>query len=198
MQAPYATNEPECVPSVPDGFRYIPNALTSEEESKLRTDCAAIPDWFDTAGRSASFSGRLACYGFPFAKPGWRVKPSGPFPPWLLDCRLACGRLTGIPIRQTEQALVTDYTPGACLSAHFDARVFEEHVIAVSLGADSVVEFTRNGMDRIHVPIAARSIYILAGSARFDWKHAILPLRQQRISITFRSIHPLALALEDR
>ena len=90
------------------------------------------------------------------------------------------------------QALLIEYGVGAGIGWHKDRPVFE-HVVGVSLGAETIMRFRRRagpGFERASVPLAARSIYHLDGEARRDWEHSIADMPAPRWSVTFRSLEP--------
>jgi alkylated DNA repair protein (DNA oxidative demethylase) len=65
-------------------------------------------------------------------------------------------------------------------SAGKDRPVFA-HVDGVSLGALATMRFRRRaakGFDRVAVPLAARSIYHLAGEIRQEWEHSVVPIER--------------------
>lgn len=83
-----------------------------------------------------------------------------------------------------------------------DAYAYGEVILDVSLDTDSVLTFVgplRAADEQtacVRVPLPARSIAVLYGSARTDWTHGILApdIRGVRTSLTLRT---LALALRD-
>lgn len=46
---------------------------------------------------------------------------------------------------------------------------------------------TADGYDVYKTDLAPRSLYVLAGTARFRWQHAIPPVQTLRYSLTFRT-----------
>lgn len=80
-----------------------------------------------------------------------------------------------------------------------DTFAYGEAILALSLESDGVMTFVRaqggedpeaEAWDCVRVPLAARSLAILYGAARFEWQHAILPydIRGRRTSITMRTL----------
>ena len=47
---------------------------------------------------------------------------------------------------------------------------------------------TSSGFRRAKLEVLPRSAYLLAGEARHDWEHSIVPGDQLRFSITFRAL----------
>jgi alkylated DNA repair protein alkB family protein 4 len=85
------------------------------------------------------------------------------------------------------------------LDFHQDDRfAYGETILDFSLESDSVLTFldgrpedSRSTETKcVRVPLPARSLAVLFGSARFDWEHAILPydIANRRTSITLRTL----------
>ncbi len=88
------------------------------------------------------------------------------------------------------EALVTEYSPGAAIGWHRDARMFGV-VVAVSLLGSGRLRFRRGeagARETSEVRVEPRSAYVLSGSARSDWQHSIQPVETLRYSITFRTL----------
>lgn len=128
---------------------------------------------------------------------GWRYDfgtgsfgPTDPIPDWLLPLRERASVFGRLAPDDLAQALVIRYDPGAGIGWHRDRPVFE-HVIGVSLGIPATMRFRRrrtDGFDRRFALLAPRSIYHLAGEARYEWEHSIAAMEATRWSITFRSL----------
>jgi alkylated DNA repair protein alkB family protein 4 len=79
-----------------------------------------------------------------------------------------------------------------------DTFAYGETILDVSLESDSVLTFLDrrhtdaqpSHLDCVRVPLPARSLAVVFGSARFDWDHAILPydILGRRTSITLRTL----------
>jgi alkylated DNA repair dioxygenase AlkB len=91
--------------------------------------------------------------------------------------------------RTLEQVIVTRYRSGAGIGWHTDAPVFGPVVATLSLGADWRKEFRRRAGDRaIRIALPRRSLLILAGEARTHWQHRIAPVKETRVSLSFRTV----------
>jgi alkylated DNA repair dioxygenase AlkB len=83
---------------------------------------------------------------------------------------------------------------------HVDQAVFGDAVMSVSLGSTCVLQFTRVDPEASHVLLLApKSLLVLSGEARWDWKHGIPArtsdlidgreyVRSRRVSLTFRAV----------
>ena len=79
-----------------------------------------------------------------------------------------------------------------------DIFAYGELILDLSLESDSMLTFFRVSLSEsgrqveecVRVPLPARSLVAIYGSARFDWEHAILAydIVGQRTSITFRTL----------
>jgi alkylated DNA repair dioxygenase AlkB len=84
--------------------------------------------------------------------------------------------------------------------AHIDQAAFGDRVASVSLGSTCVMQFSKAGADsEEEILLEPRSLLLLSGEARWDWRHGI-PAREvdrwqaqerprsRRVSLTFRII----------
>ena len=87
---------------------------------------------------------------------------------------------------------MAEYAPGTPLGWHRDVPDFET-IAGVSLGNEAVLRFRPYPPDAaarrrvVQLPVAARSVYRMAGTARWAWQHCVPPVKAQRWSITFRT-----------
>jgi alkylated DNA repair dioxygenase AlkB len=99
-----------------------------------------------------------------------------------------------------QQALVTEYAPGAGIGWHRDKAMFGD-VIGLSLLSPCIFRLRRRAgprrWERASVTAEPRSAYLLRGASRTEWEHSIPPVAELRYSITFRNFREDWLA-EDR
>lgn len=132
---------------------------------------------------------RIVSYGYGYDYGREALRPSEPMPGFLTPLSHIASRFSGIPADDLEQALVTEYAPGAGIGWHRDKPMFER-VVALSFLAPCNLRLRRKAGDRWErrtVTIAPRSGYLLSGIVREEWEHSILPMEQLRYSVTFRS-----------
>lgn len=162
------------------GLTIMENFIRQAEERDLIEHIITSP--WDT-----SLSRRTQHYGYRYDYTS--KNPSSekiPIPDWLgtLFERIDFG---------PNQCIVNEYQPGQGISAHIDNRKFGPIVATLSLNAEYPMVFTR-GSETIEVPLPRRSLAILSGEARDEWKHSI-PARKSdhgvardtRYSLTFRT-----------
>jgi alkylated DNA repair dioxygenase AlkB len=174
---------------LPEGFKYRTDLLSATEERELVERITLLPfEEFQFHGflgkrRVVSF-GRL----YDFSQQELRRAES--IPSFLLPMRERAARFGGVLASELEQALVTEYRPGAAIGWHKDKSVFGS-VIGISLVSPSVFRFRRKlrtGWERASFVAEPRSAYLLTGPARTDWEHSIPGVDSLRYSITFRTL----------
>jgi len=99
-----------------------------------------------------------------------------------------------------DQLIVNEYFPGQGIAPHVDNKQFADGIVSVSLGSDCVMEFTHvKTQTKIQLLLERRSLLLLTGESRYDWKHGINAVktdtinglkihRQRRVSFTFRRV----------
>ena len=105
---------------------------------------------------------------------------------------LAAGPNPVIAGRRTafQHVLINEYREGAPIGWHRDRPQFDR-VVGVSLKSPCVMRLRRRigeGFERLAVPLAPRSAYLLTGPARMEWEHSIPEQKGHRYSVTFRNL----------
>ncbi len=178
--------------ALPPGFRYQPEILTERQERGLLDDFGAL-DF-----RPFEFHGflgkrRVVSFGWRYDFNGGGFNRTDPLPAFLLPVRASAAAFAGIPPQEFEQALVTEYGPGAAIGWHRDRSVFGE-VIGVSLLSACTFRLRRNSAagsgkyERASLILAPRSAYLLSGPSRTEWEHSIPAVDALRYSVTFRRL----------
>lgn len=90
--------------------------------------------------------------------------------------------------KEPEQIIVNEYEIGQGITKHVDAKVFGPVIASLSLLSDTYLTMGQYRSDEIKIPLERRSLVIMTGKARSDWYHYIAPVKEKRISITFRTI----------
>ncbi|MGO4567611.1 alpha-ketoglutarate-dependent dioxygenase AlkB [Rhizobium sp. 2YAF20] len=178
-------------PALPDGFRYAPDVVPNDLQLTLLQKIPELPfKAFDFHG----FEGkrRTVSYGWKYDFDAQRVRKGDDIPPFLLPARALAGSFAGIDPDRLEQALVTEYGPGAPIGWHKDKPVFGR-VVGISLLSPCIFRLRRRHGDkwqRSSIMVEPGSAYVMAGDARTLWEHSIPPVHQLRYSITFRELNP--------
>lgn len=178
------------------GLTYIPEYIDQSREADLIRTIDNRP-WITELRR------RVQHYGYRYDYKGrniTRKSTLGPLPEWLFaHCDELCSH--HIFPRLPEQVIINEYQAGQGIAAHIDCvPCFEETIASLSLGSSCIMEFTHSEtLEKIPVLLKARSLVVLAGDARYHWKHSI-PHRKtdhycgltfprgRRLSLTFRNV----------
>ncbi len=176
-------------PALPEGFVYRTGFVTVVEETALIVRLETLPfQPFQFRG----FEGRRRVHSF-----GWKYDFNGPglvqadpIPGWLQPLQARAEAFAGLSPGAFVHVLINEYREGAPIGWHRDRPHFDK-VVGVSLAAPTVMRFRRRSgerFERLAVPLAARSAYLLDGPARSEWEHSIPQARALRYSITFRNL----------
>ena len=172
-----------------EGFRYSPGIVLPDLQRSVLEAIPALPfKAFDFHG----FEGKRTTVSF-----GWKydfdsqsIRKTEPIPSLLLSIREVAAGVAGIAAEALEQALVTEYTPGAPIGWHRDKSVFGR-VVGISLLSSCTFRLRRRTGDkwqRQSFVLDPGSAYLLAGASRKLWEHSIPPVDRLRYSVTFREL----------
>ena len=181
-----------------DGLTYVRNYINEEQHDWLLERIDERP-WLEDLKR------RVQHYGYRYDYKARRVDNSdrlGELPEWLqrLCKKLETdGHLPYLP----DQVIVNEYEPGQGIASHIDCEpCFKNAIASLSLGSACVMDFKKKGEEKTtktEVWLAPRSLVVLKGAARYEWKHGIRPNkndewegvkrpRGRRVSLTFRKV----------
>src|SRR5262245_37877765 len=175
--------------ALPEGFRYRTRVLSADQEACL------VERFKDLPFREFEFHGflgkrRIVSYGWKYDFGAQRAQRVADIPDFLRPARAAAARFAGMDASAFQQALVTEYGPGAAIGWHKDRDVFGE-VIGLSLLSPCTFRFRRKAgatWERASLTVEPRSAYLLEGPARNAWEHSIPDVEHLRYSITFRTV----------
>ena len=175
---------------LPEGMRYQEEVISIGEEEVLWSFIAALPlKPFEFVG-GLQGNRRVVSFGRRYDFNTHKVQQADDMPSTLRDLREKAASFAGLPPDSLQQALVTEYAPGAGIGWHKDRAVFGE-VIGISLLAPCNFRLRRkvgaNKWERISFMVGPRSAYLLSGVGRTEWEHSIPPLDKLRYSVTFRN-----------
>jgi len=180
-------------PTFPEGLVYRDGVIAAQDEAELAARLAGL-DFQPFQFRGVEGRRRVVSFGLRYDFAGQRLLAAEPMPDFLLPVRTRAARLAAAPPEAFVQVLINQYQPGAPIGWHRDRAAFAD-VVGVSLLAPCLLRFRRplgESWERLSVPLAPRSAYLLRGAARNEWEHSIAPARDLRYSITFRSLKPPA------
>jgi alkylated DNA repair dioxygenase AlkB len=173
----------------PEGFRYYDDVVSQAEETALLAGLRPLP-YGEVRMRGQVARRRTIHFGWTYGYETWRVEPGPPMPEFLLGLRVRAATLVEAEPEALAEVLVTHYPPGAGIGWHRDAPAFGV-VVGVSLLGACRFRFQqgREADRRTRaLTLAPRSAYVLDGAARWQWQHAIPPGREERYSVTFRTL----------
>jgi alkylated DNA repair dioxygenase AlkB len=176
-------------PVLPEGMRYQSGIITAADERELVAFIETLPlKPFEFAG---GFRGnrRIASFGWRYDYQAQQLAESKPIPADLLALRRKAARFAGRDPESFQQALVTEYAPGAGIGWHKDKAMFGD-IVGISVLAPCNFRLRRRQgttWERASLPAEPRSAYLLSGPARSVWEHSIPPLDELRYSVTFRN-----------
>lgn len=90
-------------------------------------------------------------------------------------------------VPNANQCLVNIYPPNTFISYHIDDIRLGSTIHVLSCNVDTKLELVGEG-ETIQYIIPRRSLYILEDDLRYNYLHCTLPVDNERISLTFRSI----------
>ncbi len=175
--------------SLPEGLEYRAELVSPDEEAEL------LEHFRELDFREYEFHGyfgkrRVVSFGLHYEFNEGTIANPKDIPGFLLPLRQKAADFARLAPSELQQALVTEYTPGAAIGWHRDRPAYRD-VIGVSFGSSCRFRFRRkrgNSWERASLIVEPRSIYLLRGPARTEWQHSIPPAERLRYSVTFRSM----------
>ncbi|WP_309788997.1 alpha-ketoglutarate-dependent dioxygenase AlkB [Filimonas zeae] len=176
----------------PEGFFYIPNFITAEEESKLLNDIENIqlqPMRF----RGYEAKRKVFSFGNDWDFETLRLVKTSAIPPVFNSLIEKVAEFTKVSSSAFQELLVTQYPPGAIINWHRDAPPYDI-IVGISLLSDGVFRLRPFEKERRvkrsgkSIVLERRSIYVMYGPARSEWQHSIEPVKEMRYSVTLRTM----------
>jgi alkylated DNA repair dioxygenase AlkB len=181
-------------PVFPEGFSYLREFITPGEEIQLVEEISRLSlHTFIFQGFEAKR--KVASFGHDWNFTDRKLRPGKPLPrafDWVLN-KVAAHMSDSDDFAEI---LVTEYPPGSVINWHRDAPPFDI-IAGISLLSDAIFKLRpydpqqRSRSSTISLPVERRSLYIMRGPSRTDWQHCIAPVKQQRYSITLRTLNTL-------
>jgi alkylated DNA repair dioxygenase AlkB len=187
------TNYSNITTNIP-GLKYIENFISVEEEQLLI-------EKIDTQNWMLDLKRRVQHYGYKYDYKARKVDYSmylGKLPIWIntiADKLIHSAYINELP----NQAIINEYEQGQGITPHIDCKTcFSDTIISLSLSSACIMDFYSITSDiKQSLLLQPRSLVILQGDARYQWKHGISArksdqwqnqklLRKRRVSLTFR------------
>jgi alkylated DNA repair dioxygenase AlkB len=180
------------VPHLPEGYAYIPELVTPDEEAALLAVIRSLP-LQEAKYKEYTAKRRTVSYGGKYDYTRNVLDPAPGIADFLMPLREKVAGWVGIPPEQFVHGLVSEYRPGTPLGWHRDVPDFEA-IVGVSLGGTARMKlrpYQPGGpnlrADVIALELEPRSAYSIRGVARWGWQHSIVATEELRYSITFRT-----------
>ncbi len=172
------------------GLTYVPDYLDRPTHDDLLVAVDRHP-WQTTIDHG------VQVYGYGYDNRAKAARPAAPLPVWAVSLAQRLSR-DGYAARVPNQLVANAYEPGAGFFDHVDQSVFGNVVLSVTLASSCTMRFTRENRGEA-VFLEPRSLLVLTGEARWDWKHGIPAAagdvwdgverpRSRRVSLTFRVV----------
>lgn len=173
------------------GLRYELDFLSSQEETDLLEVIRSLPLH---AARYKQYLARrqVVSFGGRYDFDSNMLRSDNTLDERLVPLRDRVADWLGVEREKLVQVLVAEYAPGTPLGWHRDVPDFEA-IAGVSFGNPALLKFRPYPADEVakrnvvQLEVAPRSIYEMAGPARWAWQHCVPPVKAPRWSITFRT-----------
>jgi alkylated DNA repair dioxygenase AlkB len=173
------------------GLSYRTNAISEEEEKQLLCLFDEKGQWVPIT--DSPNSRRVQHYGFRYDYRSGRITDTATEIPSELFDFFPEAKQLGM-----NQVIVNEYEPGQGISAHKDSTAYGGTILCYTIGSGATMRFTYNE-GKMDLYVAPRSLYIMEGEARYDWKHEMIArksdviqgkrvARGRRLSVTFRIV----------
>ena len=175
--------------TLPPGLFFFADFLAAAEENELLGFIRGL-EFRTLEMHGVTAKRRIRQFGWHYAFESYQLTPADPIPASFANIARRCADLAGIDTSEWAEALVTEYPNGSGIGWHRDAPSFGI-VAGISLEGRCRMRFqTGIGAARITsaIDLPPRSMYLFTGEARMKWQHMIPPTREQRYSITFRTL----------
>jgi alkylated DNA repair dioxygenase AlkB len=180
---------------LPHGLVYRPEFITRTEENDLLKAIAPLP--FREARFQEYLARRRVVHFHPsggdaaYDASDDATPSSGPLPAFLDRLLHRFADWLSIDPATFVHALVSEYRPGTPIGWHRDRPIYGT-VVGLSLAGRCRMRFrpldagARRGA-MVLLELEPRSVYVMQGPIRWQWQHGILPTKDLRYSVTFRT-----------
>jgi alkylated DNA repair dioxygenase AlkB len=174
--------------AAPEGFVYLADFLSVEEQAALLRELQALQFQHDTF-RGQRLKRGYAQFGKAYVSTGRKLEVTAGIPEFL-HVIIDKARLHCPDSAEFNQCIVTHYPMGSGIGWHTDAPRFGECVVGVSLNSEARLQFRPNGTEEVSYEVWATpgSMYLMCGPVRWDYQHHVVPVKTERYSLTFRHV----------
>lgn len=162
--------------------------IDESEEASLIKKFEKLP-WEKIKMHGVIAKRRVVHFGLGYTYSKRAVHQTDPAPKWLDEIIERAAKLIHRSADDIKEILITHYPAGSGIGWHRDAEVFGDAIIGVSFLSDCIMKFKNPDNNEIFkLSIPRRSAYVFSGKARWEWYHSITSHREDRYSITFRTL----------
>lgn len=176
--------------AAPKRLHFFSNFISQDEEQFLIGEIKKLA-WQEVKMHGVVAKRKVAHFGVDYTFAQRSVAPTTPPPQFLMPFLQRVASFMKLPEEKIGEVLVTHYPAGAAIGWHRDAPPFGDAVCGISLLSDCTMKFRLkrgNSYEIFKLPLPARSAYIFSGEARWKWEHTIAQHKEERYSITFRTL----------
>lgn len=162
------------------GLIYVPDWIDSElEDSLLKKIQEGI--W------ESSLQRRVQQFGPQYNYSTRQLNTSSyqKIPPWIEELYPELSKWFQT---NPSQIIINEYEPGQGITKHTDAKIFGPTIASLSLLSDTHLTLGQYRGSETKVLLKRNSLIVMSDEARSKWYHYIAPVKEKRISITFRTI----------
>lgn len=160
------------------GLTIIPNYITVEQEQALLQHIELNKEII----RAGTKRNTIKRYGSKLPYNGRMVSDQIPAHFQAVCTQLFTdGHMPFVP----DSVTVNEYKQGQGIDYHIDSKKSGPIIIVLSLLGSATMAMQKDGVEEF-CPILPRTLVKLEGEARTVWKHKILPVEHDRVSLVFR------------
>lgn len=159
-----------------DDLLVVENWVTPLEEDALCAEVLKATRGMRAAARRAVRYGPFQPYNHGVLRPQ--------IPAWL-DVLVQRLWHEGFMKTPAQNAQINLYAPGQGLAAHIDTVEAGDEIAVLSLMHHARMRWTFDERAEVR-DMPARSLVLMRGARRWQWKHEVLPVDETRVSIVFR------------
>lgn len=172
---------------LPKGFKYFPEFISPEEEKFLLSFAEQLP-WEEFRMHGVVARRKMYRYGVSYSTEG-KNAPARNIPDEIAFLIRKGAEALKISSKEIIQVLFNHYPVGAPIGWHRDAPTFEK-IVGVSLKSSCRMKLKPydSKLSPAQILLAPRSGYYMTGESRWNWEHHIPPVKEERYSITMRTL----------
>lgn len=179
------------------GLRYIDDWINKEEANELYNILSTL-NWISVGNSKNSRVAAHYGYYYNYDRSGLTKAP--PIPERLLEILIPQSKFdfNNIHIDRSRfnQLIINQYLPGQKIAPHIDhTKYFDDIIVCITLMNDDAVipiifqKYFNNTTEQRLVNAKNRSMYLMSGDARWNWKHSLINKSNTvRWSFTFREV----------